>query len=153
MNVVRHTRRLAPPARRLRRAGLTLYEVLLALAIFLGALAALSQLLTTGSRAAVQANLQTQAVILCESKLAEVVAGVEPLQQVSGAVIEEAPEWQWSLEFVEGDPHEDLVTVVVSVAHAGQAGAADASFSIRRFIRNPLLWQEAAENAAAEGGS
>ena len=51
------------------RPGLTLLEVLLSLGLFLGALAALSQLWYGGVRASVQARLSTQAILRCESKL------------------------------------------------------------------------------------
>src|SRR5258708_1867065 len=54
------------PATRKNRRGLSLFEVLIALAIFMGALAAIGQLIATGARGAVFAKLQTQAVIRCE---------------------------------------------------------------------------------------
>ena len=60
-----------------RRSGFTLLEVIISLAIFVSAFAAFSQLFTLGSRAAVQAALQTQAAVRAEAKMAEVVAGVE----------------------------------------------------------------------------
>src|SRR2546425_7335081 len=46
--------------------GLTLLEVLLSLALFLGALAVISQLWYSGVRASVQSQLRTQAVLRCE---------------------------------------------------------------------------------------
>ena len=46
------------------RGGLTLLEILLAVAIFFGSLVVLSQLAWNGTRAAVQARLKTQAIIL-----------------------------------------------------------------------------------------
>ena len=60
--------------------GFTLLEVLVSLSIFLVAYAALAQLYTTGSKAAIAAALETQAVLRCESKLAELIAGVESLE-------------------------------------------------------------------------
>ena len=60
-----------------RRNGLTLFELLLALAIFLASLAALAHSCwTSGSRAAAQAKLQTEAILRCESKLGELVSGI-----------------------------------------------------------------------------
>ncbi|MDB5339359.1 MAG: hypothetical protein JWN70_4978, partial [Planctomycetaceae bacterium] len=57
---------------RCRRRGLTLFEVLIALVIFVGAMAAIGQLVANGVRAALQARFQTQAAMMCEAKLAEV---------------------------------------------------------------------------------
>ncbi|GIT30334.1 MAG: hypothetical protein Ct9H300mP1_23800 [Planctomycetaceae bacterium] len=54
------------------RSGFTLLEVLVSLAIFVAAFASLSQLFTLGSRAAVQAALETQATVRAEAKMAEV---------------------------------------------------------------------------------
>ena len=79
------------------RSGLTLLEVLIALSIFVAAFAAISQLFTLGSRAAIQASLETQAVLRCESKLAEVVAGIESLEAADGTAYEDDPRWVWSL--------------------------------------------------------
>lgn len=58
--------------------GLTLFEVVIAMAIFAGAITALSQALATATRAALQARLQSQAVLLCQTKMAEVVGGAIP---------------------------------------------------------------------------
>src|SRR5512134_2043342 len=65
------------------RRGLTLIEVLLSLGLFLGAVTVLSQLWWNGVRASVQSQLRTQAILRCESKMNEVVAGAEPLLQVT----------------------------------------------------------------------
>ena len=77
--VVRRLRASGTTARNQHRPGLTLLEIVLSLAIFFGALAILSQLSWNGARAAVQARLKTQAIIRCEAKLAEVLAGAETL--------------------------------------------------------------------------
>ena len=50
-------------------SGMTLLEVLVSLSIFMGSFAAISQLFNLGSRAAIRAALETQAVIRCESNL------------------------------------------------------------------------------------
>ena len=95
----------------MHRRGMTLYEVVLSLAIFVGALTALGPLASTGTRAAVSARLETQAVLRCESKLAEVLAGIEPLQAVSDAAFaDEAPGWSWGLTVSSG-PREDLLVI------------------------------------------
>ena len=131
------------------RRGLTLFEVVLSLAIFLGALTALSQLAHNGSRAAVQARFQSQAILRCESKLAEVTAGVVPLEAVEGASFEDDPEhWTWSLA-VEQGPHDDLLALAVTVRYSG-ASLANVSQTLRRFVRDPQLYIDAALNAPEE---
>lgn len=122
---------------RRRRNGITLYEVVLSLAIFAGALAALGPLASTGSRAAVRTKLETQAVLRCESKLAEVLAGIEPLQAVSGGAFEDAaPGWSWDLSVTSG-PRQDLLILEVSAAHTNANGTLDASHKLVRLLRDP----------------
>ena len=138
------------------RRGLSLFEVLLALAIFVGALAALSQLLYNGMRGAVQSKLRTEAVFRCESKLGEVIAGALPFQNVSGAPFEDDPAWNYSVTLLPG-LNDQLFTVQVTVEHPGATSAARDKFSLTRLVRDPQIFvdalaaQEAA--AAAEGES
>jgi general secretion pathway protein I len=130
------------------RTGLTLYEVVLSLTLFLGAMLAISQIISTGSRAAVQSRLQTQAILRCESKLSEILAGVEPMESVSNTQFEEeTAKWVWSLEIGPG-PHEALLDLTVSVSHISQDGNPDSTYSLRRFVRDPQLFVDAAEAAA-----
>ena len=130
------------------RTGMTLYEVVLSLTLFLGAMLAISQIISIGSRAAIQSRLQTQAILRCESKLSEILAGVEPMESVSNAQFEEeTANWVWSLEIGPG-PHEVLLDLTVSVSHISQDGNPDSTFSLRRFVRDPQLFVDAAEAAA-----
>lgn len=62
--------------RRGRRA-FSLLEVLIATALFLGALAVLGQLVSLGMRSAERTRTLAAAQLACESKLAEIIAGVE----------------------------------------------------------------------------
>src|SRR5690606_14968447 len=65
------------------RDGLTLFEVMLALVILLGSLAVLTQHMRVGAQAGVQGQLNTQAAMLAETKMAEVLGGAEPLAAVA----------------------------------------------------------------------
>ena len=118
------------------RRGLTLLEVLLSLGLFLGALAALSQLWYGGVRASVQARLATQAILRCESKLNEVVAGAVPLQSTSDTPFDDDASWTWSLQ-VEVGPHADTMLATVKVSHPGQSGLSSSDHQLRRLIRDP----------------
>ncbi len=130
------------------RGGLTLLEVLLAVSVFLGAMTALSQLITTGSRAAVQAQLRTEAILRCETKLSEVLAGVDGMQSTSDAPFPDDPKhWKWSLQVL-GGPHADLIELQVTVTHLAESGASNVSYSLNRYVRDPQLFLDAAAAAA-----
>lgn len=85
------------------RRGMTLLEVLVALGIFLIALVGIIKLVTLGGDQARQVQLNAQAAQLCQSKLAEVVAGVVPLTAQSEVPFDEDPDWLWSLDATQGD--------------------------------------------------
>ncbi len=133
-----------------RRKGITLYEVVLALGIFAAAMVALGQSVSTGSRAAIESRLQTQAIMRCQSKLAELISGMEPMQAVSEAsFVEGGKEWSWSLDVTDG-PHPDLVLLEVTVHyHAG----ADVDYSIRRIVRDPELLLDSGTDSASDDQS
>ena len=121
------------------RAGLTLFELLLALAIFLTALAALAQLLDSGARAAAQSQLQTEAIIRCESKLGELVSGITPIKPVSNQVFDDDPNWSCRLTVADG-AWPNLQLVEFRVSHAGQSSLGNTSYTLRRYVRDPRLF-------------
>jgi general secretion pathway protein I len=131
------------PTQKRTRAGLTLLEVLISLAIFLGALTALSQLIGIGSRAAVQAQLRTQAILKCQSKLAEALAGAQPLESVSQAAFEDEENWKWSLD-VQPGAYENMLQLTVSVLYSGAGESVTASYQLTRQIRDPAMLLDAA---------
>ena len=79
------------------RSGLSLLEVLVALAIFLIGLIGIGQLVTFSGDQALDVQQEGQAALLCQSKLAEVLAGVVPLESQTDVAFEEDPNWQWSV--------------------------------------------------------
>ena len=87
----------AAPRIRVRR-GMTLLEVLVAMAVFLMALAGIAQLIEFGTDSAVEAARTTTGTRLCQSKMAEVEAGVIPATEDGTGVFEEEPLWHWSVE-------------------------------------------------------
>lgn len=134
-------------ARRQRRTsvrnGLSLLEIVLALAIFFGAMAVLSQLAWNGARAAVQARLKTQAIVRCEAKMAEVLAGIESLSPRGHVAFPDDSAWTWSLSVYETS-YPDLLQIDVTVSHSGNSRLANVEFELRRWMRDPSLFQEAA---------
>lgn len=156
---IRIRRYQAARARVAARKGLSLLEVVIALAIFMGSIAAIGQLVSTGVRGAVQARLQSQAVLRAESKMAEVVAGITPLHGGSGGVFAEDPSWAWSVQSISG-AHEGLYVVDVTTTHHSATTAGNQSYTLRRLVRDPQLAldayakaQEAAAAAAAASSS
>ncbi len=125
------------------RAGLTLLEVLISLAIFLGSLTALSQLIGIGSRAAVQAQLRTQAILKCQSKLSEVIAGAQPLESVTQASFEDEENWKWSLD-VQPGAYDNMLQLTVTVQYAGTGDIVTSSYRLTRQIRDPAMLLDAA---------
>jgi general secretion pathway protein I len=97
------------------RPALSLLEVLVALTIFLLSLVALSHLINLGGNLANQAQQRSEAASLCQTKLAEVVAGAVPLQSSGSTPFDEAPDYQWSVQSESGtSPGLNNVTVTVS---------------------------------------
>ena len=127
-----------------RRAGFSLFEVVISLGLFIGALAALSQLSSNGMNAAVQSRLLTHAVLRCESKLNEIAAAVEPLQPINELPFEDDTNWNWSLQSELG-PHADLLLVTVTVKYFNQNDISATSFSMSRLMRDPLTFQTVTE--------
>src|SRR5437588_11586009 len=108
--------------RRTRRDGLSLIEVLAAMAIFLMALTALVHLVNTSSNYAFEAHHRTQAARLAHSKMNEVLIGAVGLQSESDAPLEDDPSYHWSLD-VQAGPSQGLYNVTVRVTHKGSNAA------------------------------
>lgn len=137
---------------RLSRQGFTLLEIVLGMAIFFGSLAIFSQILWNGSRAAVQGQLRAQALVRCEAKLGEVVAGATPFQTQQNQSFSSDPiddGWNWTVE-IEPTDHPNLNAVVVTVDHAGNSDLANASVQLRRWMRDPAQMALVAQEAAVQ---
>lgn len=134
------------------RRGFSLLETLLALVIFVGSVAVISGLLSLGVRGSWEARRMSKAALLCESKMAEVVSGIEPLESVSQATFEDEPGWVWSVAVSNG-PVEGLVSVAVLVEQADETQF-PVSFQLTRWMRDPQSLTDqiqAQEAAEAEG--
>lgn len=147
-------RRRHPPAPRRQacaRRGFSLFEVVIALAIFAASIAAIGQLVSSGVRGAVHARLQTQAVMRCESKMAELVAGIATLTSSGGTAFPDDPNWKYTVALLPG-PHSDLYLVELNVTYTGAGERSSTSYSIRRLIRDPqvVVQMELAKEQAQE---
>jgi len=124
---------------------------MLALAIFLGAFAAIGQVIDLGRQASVEGQLENEAVLRAQTKLAEVIAGIEPMSAMQQQAFEDDPNWTWGLTM--GDaPHVDVLGLTITVEHTRPNGTVDAAFVLTRFVRDPQLFIDAAANASLSGG-
>ena len=118
------------------RPGFSLLEVLLSIAILGGAMAVIGQLVNIGYRSAVEARIRSDANILVDGKMAEVSAGIIELQSVSASVIDENPDWMFSVD-VQDSGQLGLLMVVVTVEQTPNSAANPVSMSVVRFMPDP----------------
>jgi prepilin-type N-terminal cleavage/methylation domain-containing protein len=122
----------------MNRRGLSLLEVMLALAILGGALTAIGMLVRLGSRAAVESREMTQAQLLCESKLAELTAGLLPVEPGGPWQFDlpEQAEWVYFVD-IEPVPLPGMVQVTVTVAQESETARIPRFFSLVRWMQDP----------------
>src|SRR5262245_7547297 len=118
------------------RWGLSLLEVMLAIAILGGALVVLSELVRIVSRSSREARELTAAQLLCEAKLAEVTLGFTQAQAVSQQPCETDPNWVYSIE-VQPSDLQGLMLVMVLVSEAQPVGKQPLQFKLMRLMVDP----------------
>lgn len=116
-----------------RRKGLSILEVLASLVIFLMSLVAISQLMDISTRNAREIQYRSEGSLLCQSKLAEFVAGVESVESGGGGEFEDDPNWRWSAESTAEGSAAGLYKVTVKVTRS-QGGF---EVSLSQFILAP----------------
>lgn len=116
------------------RRGLSLIEVLLAIALLGTSMAMIYQLIGIGYRSAMETQLYTDAAVLVDSKMAEVASGVLGLENVSQMPIEESPDWMYSVQIGESD-QPGLLVVTVTVERSDDANPVQ--ISVVRFMADP----------------
>jgi len=138
------------------RRGLSLFEVVIALTIFACSMGAIGHLISTGVRAAVRSRLESQAIMRSESKIAEVAAGITPMQNASGVAFPDDSAWNWSMS-ISGGQYPDLYVVEVTATHHSTSNIGKISYSLRRMVRDPqlemLAYQKQLEATQASQGS
>lgn len=123
---------------RCNRTAFSLLEVILALAILAGAAVVLGEAARLGMRNAAAARDLSRAQLLCESKMAEVLAGLVPPDPVQRAPIEPLSEqdengWVYSVA-VERTRLEGMLAVRVTVMRDQPEEQRPAQFSIVRWM-------------------
>jgi general secretion pathway protein I len=151
MNRRAKNRNIAMAGRFSQHRGLTLFEVVIAMAIFAGAITALSQALSTATRAALQARLQSQAVLLCQTKMAEVVGGAISSSGSGESSFNEPglDGWTYRVNMTAG-AHTGINQVEVTVQCRQAEQAVDASFTMIRLVRDQQAFVSSAIQAAKQ---
>jgi len=121
--------------------GISLLEIVIALAIFLAATTVIGQLIATGSQAAVGAQLKAEAARRCETVMSEAIAGVVPLESTGDVAFEDDPYWTWSIT-VSDAPVTDLVQIEARVTRQTRPGQPPATMALVRWVRDPAQWTQ-----------
>ena len=127
------------------RNGLSLLEVIISVAIFLGAMTAIMEGLSVGQRSELAARLQSEAVLRSEAKMGEILCGAEEPNSSEGNSFEddETGNWEWSVNVTEGGAP-GLLQVTVVVEHKPGGDEPNAGFTLVRLMRDPQLFLDAA---------
>lgn len=114
--------------RQLPPSGFTLLETLLAMGIFVAAAALLSRLVLLGIENAEYSLLQSRALNLAQSRLAQLEAGILLAEETGPLPAEEDPDWRWSLSV---EPLDDVGLYRVEVRVENIAPGAGQGYSLR----------------------
>ncbi|MCA9088985.1 MAG: hypothetical protein KDA90_10180 [Planctomycetaceae bacterium] len=128
------------------RHGISLLEIVLALGIFLGTFAVISQIINTGARAAMQAQAENEATLRAERILNEVLAGALPFASAGPVPFDDDARWTWAVDITSG-PHPDLQQIQVSASRQRKDGVTDMTIALTRYTRDPQLYLDAAATA------
>lgn len=127
-------------------------EIVIALAIFLAATTVIGQLISTGSQAAIGAQLKAEAARRCETVMSEAIAGVVPLESTGDVAFEDDPYWTWSLDVAEA-PVADLTQVIARVTRQTRSGQPPITMEMVRWVRDPELWTQSTVETTSSGGT
>jgi general secretion pathway protein I len=128
---------------RRRRPGLTLIEVLLAMAILLMSLAAIGQLVDMGSDRGIEARFHVRGTRLAQAKLAECEAGVIPLSAGgSGTCTDDDDAWSWTVD-AQPDTVTNLYRVTVTVSRDNRGKKFE--IALAQMMYDPAMMGSAAQ--------
>jgi prepilin-type N-terminal cleavage/methylation domain-containing protein len=125
---------------RRRRSGLSLIEVLLALAVFGVGTAALLHSVGAAQRLGGRAHFLNEAVLRCKQIHGQLESGVVAASQTSHRAFADDSRWSWSIA-EEPVVETSLVRRTVTVVHHGSAG--EHTFALTRIVAPYAPWQDA----------
>ena len=115
------------------RAGLSLLEVILSIAILGTSMAVISQFFYLGYRAADRARRQFDATLICDSVMAELAGGVIDVGSTSSADVPNDPRWQYSVDVVDSD----VTGLLVATVSVRQRDQQNVEMSLVRLLPDP----------------
>jgi len=118
------------------RSGLSLLEVILSIAILGGSMVVIGHLYNLGYRSALATQFRSEANLHADTKMAELAAGVLPIESSGETEIEGAPGWQYAVE-IEDSFQPGLFLATVIVTKGEESGVLSNGISIVRFIPDP----------------
>ncbi len=138
------------------RAGMTLMEVILALAILAGAMLLIGELTRIGGRHAQAALDVSRGQLHCQSVLAQIDAGILTATPTQNMPVDTDPDWLYSID-IQPQATPGLLAVTVSAIRADQARTQPPTARLVRWMVDPQYVQQrvndAAEQAAEEDTS
>jgi len=118
-----------------RRKGMSLLELIVSTAIFFLSLVAIYSLLDISQRSGIRARQRGQALRVCQARLAELTAGVLPLESANGND-EQAADYQWQISIEnQSDAGGTLVKATVVAFHANEPR--DSRVSLTQILLDP----------------
>ena len=144
----------------MRKAGFSLLEVILALAILAGSIAVLGEASRLALKNAEISRDLARAQLLCESKLAEITTGIIAAEAVSNAAFDATttasldpnePAWLYSIETQPTD-ETGLISVRVTVTRDLPAAQHPIHFSLVRWMPDPNATSQADSSQNTESG-
>jgi len=125
-------------------------EVILAIAIMAGAMVVLGEIARTGARGAEYARDMTQANLLCEDTMAQVLSGVLTPDPVDDSPLDTSDmndgDWVYSIDQEEGQG-QGLLVITVTVKRADADPKHPVSASITRWMLDPNMdWTSLQQN-------
>jgi Tfp pilus assembly protein PilV len=119
-----------------QRSGLSLLEVILSVAILGVSMVLIGNLYHLGYRSALKARMISEANLMAGSTMAELAAGVLPIESSGDAAVPGNPNWTYSVD-IQSSLQPGLFMATVTVKRQGTIGQVPASVSIVRFIPDP----------------
>lgn len=118
------------------RNGLSLLEVILSIAILGGSMVMIGNLYHLGYRSALQTQIRNDANIHASAAMAELVAGVIPIESTGDTEISGSPGWYYSVD-IQSSLQPGLFMATVIVRRGDAVGSVPTAVSLVRFIPDP----------------
>ena len=135
------------------RAGLSLLEVIIATVILAVSATLLVRLIGAGDKNAKRADQRITAQMICQNKMDEIVASIEPLESMEPTASPYYPDWYWSVSIEDLYSKNDTTVNRLSLVEVGvffrqsddgignsnqlDSQSEDPIYALRRVIRTP----------------